>query len=280
MEKYVLNCKGAPWYIEKPVVMGIINVTQDSFYDGGKLTSIHLILQKVEQMLKEGANIIDIGGISTRPNATKLTEAEELKNIIEPIKAIHQQFPDAILSIDTFRSAVAEAAIQEGVSIINDISGGTEEEAIFEVAAKYHCPYILMHHRGGFDTMHHPTKYENFLSDVIDDLNKQINKATQAGVLDIIIEPGFGFSKSIEQNYYLLKNLPVFQQLGKPVLAGLSRKSMLYKPLQISSEEALSATTAVNMIALMNGASILRVHDVKEAKECIDIYQQLKQCEP
>lgn len=275
MEKFVLNCKGTPLSIEAPVVMGIINVTQDSFYSGGRYYTIDDILRKVEQMLHEGATFIDVGGLSTRPNAIKLSATEELKNILEPIKAIHQYFPNVIISIDTFRSSVAETALQEGASIINDISGGTEDETIFEIAAKYHCPYILMHHRGNFNTMHQPTVYEHFLSDVLDDLNKQIAKAIRVGVHDIIVDPGFGFSKSLEQNYALLKNLAILKQLERPVLAGLSRKSMLYKYLDISSEEALNATTAVNMMALMNDASILRVHDVKEAVECIKIYNQL-----
>jgi dihydropteroate synthase len=275
MKKFTLNCKGMPLPVEHPIVMGIINCTLDSFFDGGKYSNVDDVLRQAEKMLQDGATILDIGGMSTRLNAVFASEEQEIQNIAASIEKIHFHFPKAIISIDTFRSKVAETAIQLGASIINDISGGTEDDKIFDIAAKYHCPYILMHRRGTFDTMHQPTAYASFLSNIIDDFNLQLKKANAAGVHDIIIDPGFGFSKSIEQNFYLLKNLHILEQLGKPILAGLSRKSMLYKLLDITPVEALNATTAANMVALMHGAAILRVHDVKEAVECIKLYNQI-----
>lgn len=275
MKKFTLNCKGTPLYLSTPVVMGILNVTQDSFYDGGKYTKEDAILKQAERMLREGASIIDIGGMSSRPNAVLLTEEEELRNVLAPVEMIHRHFPEVLISVDTFRSGVAEAAIQRGASILNDISGGMEDEQMFTVAATHHCPYILMHRRGDFATMHQSTSYRDFLPEVLDELGEQIAKATKAGVHDIIIDPGFGFSKTMEQNYHLLQHLSLLEQFGKPILAGLSRKSMLYKLLEETKDTALNATTAVNMVVLMHGASILRVHDVKEAMECIKIYNQL-----
>lgn len=264
-----------PLPIEHPIVMGIINCTPDSFFDGGKYSNADDVLRQAEKMLQDGATILDIGGMSTRLNAVFASEEQEIQNIAASIEKIHFHFPKAIISIDTFRSKVAEIAIQLGASIINDISGGTEDDKIFDIAAKYQCPYILMHRRGNFDTMHQPTVYASFLSNIIDDINLQLKKANSVGVHDIIIDPGFGFSKSIEQNFYLLKNLHILEQLGRPILAGLSRKSMLYKLLEITPDEALNATTAVNMVALMHGAAILRVHDVKAAVESIRLYNQI-----
>lgn len=275
MKKFTLNCKGVPLPVEHPIVMGIINCTPDSFFDGGKYSNADDVLRQAEKMLQDGATILDIGGMSTRQNAVFASEEQEIQNIAASIEKIHFHFPKAIISIDTFRSKVAEIAIQLGASIINDISGGTEDDKIFVIAAKYQCPYILMHRRGNFDTMHQPTVYASFLSNIIDDINLQLKKANSVGVHDIIIDPGFGFSKSIEQNFYLLKNLHILEQLGRPILAGLSRKSMLYKLLEITPDEALNATTAVNMVALMHGAAILRVHDVKAAVESIRLYNQI-----
>ena len=275
MKKFTLNCKGVPLPVEHPMVMGIINCTPDSFYDGGKYLNVEVVLKQAEEMLQAGASILDIGGMSTRPNATTISEEQEIQNIAPSIVKIHSYFPQALISVDTFRSKVAETAIQLGASIINDISGGTEDDKIFDIAAKYHCPYILMHRRGTFDTMHRPIKYVDFLSDILDDFNKQLKKAITAGVHDIIIDPGFGFSKSIEQNFYLLKNLHILEQLGRPIVAGLSRKSMLYKLLETTPDEVLNATTAANMVALMQGAAILRVHDVKAAAESIKLYNQI-----
>lgn len=275
MKNFTLNCKGRLLTIDSPIVMGILNSTPDSFFDGGKYLQEMAILSRVEQMLQYGATIIDIGGMSTRPGAKLVFEEEELKRILSPIKIIHKHFPDAILSIDTFRSKVAEEAILNGVSIINDISGGTEDENIFNVSAKYSCPLILMHRQGDFQTMHKEASYDNLLTNVLDYFIMQLSKAKEFGIKDVTIDPGFGFSKTMEQNYSLLQNLHIFKKLDKPILAGLSRKRMLYKLLDTTSENALNATTIANTIALQNGANILRVHDVKEAMECVKIYNQL-----
>lgn len=275
MKNFTLHCKGKLLHADKPLVMGILNLTTDSFYDGGKYFQEKAVLLRVEQMLQHGADIIDIGGMSTRPNAEIIDEVEELDRVIEPIRKIRAHFPEAILSIDTFRSRVADEAIRHGVSIVNDISGGTEDEAIFAVAAKYGCPYILMHRKGDMETMHKDTFYDDLLEDMLVYFTRQITKATEAGIQDVIIDVGFGFSKTIQQNYSILKHLSVFQQLDKPILAGLSRKSMLYKLLNTTPDHALNATSIVNTIALQNGAGILRVHDVKEAAECVKIYKQV-----
>jgi dihydropteroate synthase len=276
MTHFTLNCKGKLVVVDSPVIMGILNLTPDSFFDGGKYLNEAVLLNKAEQMLNEGATIIDIGGMSTRPNAEVITEEEELKRVIKPISIIHRHFPDAILSIDTFRSKVAAEAVLNGVSVINDISGGTEDEHIFEVAAKFSCPYVLMHKQGSVQTMHKERAYENIITDILDYFVVQTEKAKNFGIKDVILDVGFGFSKTTEQNYTLLKNLSVFKQFNKPILVGLSRKSMLCKLLNIKPEFALNATTAVNMAALCNGAAILRVHDVKEAMQCVKIYHQIQ----
>ncbi len=275
MQQFSLNCKGNLLAFNSPIVMGILNLTPDSFFDGGKYKSNLDVLFKVDKMLYDGATIIDIGGFSTRPNAKNISEEEELNRVIPIVELIIKEFPNAILSIDTFRSNVAEQAINKGVSIINDISGGTEDDRIFEVAAKYNCPLILMHRQGNLQNMHQQTEYNNLLVDIVDYFTKQINKANSFGIKDVIIDVGFGFSKTLEQNYSLLKNLAVFKMLEKPILVGLSRKSMLCKLLEIDLENALNATTSVNTIALQNGAQILRVHDVKEAVECVKIWKML-----
>lgn len=275
MKNFTLNCKGYLLSVDSPIVMGILNLTEDSFFDGGKYTNEAAVLNRVEQMLNEGATIIDIGGMSTRPNALIISAEEELRRIEQPVSSIHRHFPEAILSIDTVRSSVAEEAVQQGVSIINDISGGTEDEQIFQIAAKYACPLILMHHQGILSNMHLQIDYNDFLKDIFDFFIAQTNKARAFGIKDVIIDAGFGFSKTMEQNYLLLKHLSVFQQLNKPILAGLSRKSMLYKLLNTTAENALNATTVANTIALQQGAAILRVHDVKEAMECVKIINEM-----
>lgn len=275
LKEYTLNCKGTLYYFDSPIVMGILNLTPDSFFDGGKYKNEVDILFQVDKMLHDGATIIDIGGFSTRPNAAMISEEEELNRVIPIVKLIHKQFPNAILSIDTFRSNVAEQAINKGVSIINDISGGTEDERIFKVAAQYNCPLILMHRQGNMKNMHQQSEYNNLLTDIVDYFTQQINTANKFGIKDVIIDVGFGFSKTLEQNYSLLKNLAVFKMFEKPILVGVSRKSMLCKLLEINPKNALNATTSANTIALQNGANILRVHDVKEAVECIKIWKML-----
>ena len=272
---YTLNCKGKLLVLDSPIVMGILNTTPDSFFDGGKYQTEVDILMQVDKMLYDGANIIDIGGYSTRPNASFISEEEELNRVLPIIQTIHQHFPTAILSIDTFRSKVAEAAIEAGVSIVNDISGGTEDERMFEVVATNNCPFIIMHRQGNLQTMHHEKTYQHLLTDITDYFVQQINKANHFGIKDVVVDVGFGFSKTIEQNYALLKHLSVFKQIGKPMLVGVSRKSMLYKLLDTTAENALNATTAANMVALQNGAQILRVHDVKEAMECVKIWKAM-----
>lgn len=269
---YTLNCNGRLLVLDTPIIMGILNSTPDSFFDGGKYHSDIDMLKQVEKMLTDGASIIDIGGYSTRPNAAVISEHEELNRVLPIVKTIHQHFPSAILSIDTFRSKVAEVVIQNGVSMVNDISGGTEDEHMFDVVAQYNCPFVIMHKQGNVQTMHNEKDYQHLLTDILDYFVCQIQKANNSGIKDVIIDVGFGFSKTMEQNYYLLKNLEAFNLLDKPMLVGVSRKSMLYKLLEILPANALNATTAAHMLALQNGANILRVHDVKEAIECVKIW--------
>ncbi|MFN8281660.1 MAG: dihydropteroate synthase [Chitinophagales bacterium] len=275
MQNLTLNCRGKIMDLSQPKVMAILNVTPDSFFDGGKYTSDKTILAQAEKMLNEGADIIDIGGMSSRPNAEIISEEEELSRVLPVVKSIHQHFPNTILSIDTYHSNVAEKTIEYGVSIINDISAGTEDERIFDIAAAYSCPLILMHRKGNSKTMQQQTHYDDILVEIVDYFIEKVHTARQKNVKDVIIDVGFGFSKTLEQNYFLLNHLSVFKQFDLPVLAGLSRKSMLYNLLETTPEQALNATTAVNMIALQNGARLLRVHDVKAAKECVAIYNQL-----
>ncbi|MCC6515857.1 MAG: dihydropteroate synthase [Chitinophagales bacterium] len=276
MKKFTLNCKGKLFVAAQPLIMGILNCTPDSFYDGGKFPSIDTLLQQTEKMLQEGADIIDIGAVSSKPNSVQVSAEVEINRIIPIVEAVHRHFPEALISIDTFRSDVAEICIQHGATIINDISGGHADENIMRVAAKYHCPYIMMHRLGDFETMHQQFEYTDVITSVFDYFSAKIETAKKFGINDVIIDVGFSFSKTIPQNYTLLKNLSIFEQLNKPVLVGLSRKSMLYKLLNTNPENALNATTAVNSIALQQGASILRVHDVKEAAECVKIYNQLQ----
>ena len=276
MKIFTLNCKGNLVVAKQPLVMGILNITDDSFYDGGKYSTEKAVLLKAEQMIKDGAAIIDIGAMSSRPGSVIVNEQEELKKLTAAVSLIYRNFPEIPLSIDTFRAKVAEEAIRMGASIVNDISGGQEEPEIMEIAAKYNCPFIIMHRLGDFTTMHQKSEYNELITDIFDYFTLQIDKAVKIGIKDVIIDLGFGFSKTIDQNYTLLKNLSVFEQLNKPILAGLSRKSMLYKLLDTNPDQALNATTVVNTIALQNGAGILRVHDVKEAIECVKIFNHLQ----
>jgi dihydropteroate synthase len=249
--------------------MGILNVTPDSFYDGGRYISETAILKHAEQMISDGATFIDVGGYSSRPGADEITVDDELKRVMFALQLITKHFPEIILSVDTFRSSVADAAAQEGASMINDISGGDQDPVMFEIAARHQIPYILMHMRGNPKTMTQHTSYENLVKDVVDYLHARIHQLASYGVKDVIIDPGFGFAKTPQQNFQLLHALDYFQILGKPILAGLSRKSMIWKTLSTTAEHALNGTTSLNTIALLKGASILRVHDVKEATEAI-----------
>jgi dihydropteroate synthase len=259
--------------LSSPVVMGIVNVTPDSFYKGSRFTYDSILIKSVEKMLENGAIIIDIGGYSTRPGAEIVSIDEEVKRLSDGLDIILKKFPDIFISVDTFRAGVARQMVKNfDVAIINDISGGTLDNLMFETVADLQVAYVLMHTRGNPSNMRLLTQYENVVSEVMQFLEKRLAQLRFLGASDIIIDPGFGFAKTIEQNYELLYKLSYFQQLNAPILAGLSRKSMLYKSLNISADEALNATTAANMLALIGGASILRVHDVKEAMEAIQIF--------
>ena len=269
--KFRLNFKGNLREFSQPLVMGILNVTPDSFYESSRHNDIESLLEQAKMMINEGADILDIGGYSSRPGASFVNKQDELKRVIPAIKAIHKMFPETILSIDTFRAEVAQEAIEAGASMINDISGGQQDDNIFSVAAEFSVPYILMHMRGTPENMQDDTQYTDLIIDLNKYFSERIKLAKARGVHDIIIDPGFGFSKTLDQNYSLLHELEDLSLLGKPVLVGLSRKSMIYKKLGIKPEESLNGTTALNSIALTKGASILRVHDVAEARQVINL---------
>jgi len=259
------------------MVMGIINITPDSFYPGSRYRSDKSVLSAVEKMLSEGADIIDFGGYSTRPNAESVPANEELERLSDALELVLKKFPDTIVSIDTFRAGIAREMVRNfNVSIINDISGGTLDDLMFGTIADLQVAYVLMHTRGTPAVMQSMTDYNDVVAEVLSFLQKRIAQLHLLGVNDIIADPGFGFAKTTEQNYNLLACLSYFSELNVPVLAGLSRKSMLTKVLQIEAKDALNATTGANMLALMGGASILRVHDVKEAKQTISIYSEIK----
>jgi len=271
-----LNIKGLLYSLETPKVMGILNITDDSFYDGGKYNKIDNWLRRADEMIIEGADFIDIGAQSSRPGAKELGFDEELKVLLPAVKSIRQNFPSAILSVDTWQSKVAEKIIDEGVDIINDISGGTFDNNMFNVVVKYQVPYIIMHTQGKPIVMQNNINYNDIVQDIIFFLSAQINKLNKLGLSDIIIDPGFGFAKTLEQNYQILNSLEHFLFLEAPILVGISRKSMIYKVLDTSAEKALAGTIALNTIALQKGADILRVHDVKEAKDSVNLFLKLK----
>ena len=256
-------------------LMGILNLTPDSFYDGGKYKNLKGMLLKVEQMIAEGADIIDVGGFSSRPGAENVPVEEELKRVIESIKLIKSHFPDTIISIDTFRSEVAKKAIEAGAAMINDISSGEMDPNMIGLVKETQVPYIMMHIQGTPSNMQQNPVYKDVLNEVLQFFAQKLETAHKMGIADIIIDPGFGFGKTLEHNYQLLKNLSVFGNLGQPILAGLSHKSMINKVLNISASESLNGTTVLNTIALINGADILRVHEVKEAKEAILLVKQM-----
>ena len=273
----VLNIKGSVLDLSIPKIMGVLNVTPDSFYDGGIYSSEKKILKQVEKMVLDGADIIDVGGYSSKPGATSITIEEEEKRVIPIIKLIYKTFKERIISVDTFRSEISEKSINAGASIINDISGGDLDNNIYKIAGKYKTPYIIMHMRGNPSNMQNNPVYKNINYEIIKDLSKKIDLAQNNGVCDIIIDPGFGFGKTIEHNYQILNNLKLYKILDKPILVGISRKSMIYKLLKTEPSKALNGTTVLNTIALINGANILRVHDVKEAKEVIKLCSFLKE---
>ena len=271
---FTLNCKGRLLVINKPIVMGILNITPDSFYSGSRMKDTDTALQMASKMLEEGATILDIGGQSTRPRSTKLLAEEELKRVLPVIESIHKNFPDAFISVDTYHASVAEQAVDAGASIVNDISGGTMDNEMLVTVGRLHVPYVCMHIQGEPETMQHNPVYENVTKEVLDFFIHQTETCRLQNINDVIIDPGFGFGKTIQHNFQLLKDLSIFKMLDKPILAGLSRKATIYKTLNITAEESLNGTTVLNTMALLNGANILRVHDVKQAMEGIALFNE------
>jgi dihydropteroate synthase len=269
-----INCRGQLLDLSRPVVMGILNLTPDSFFDGGKHLGEQAFLNQAEKMLREGATILDLGGASSRPGAAEVQEQEELQRVIPAIETILKNFPNTILSVDTWRAGVAREALNAGASIVNDISAGKLDEDLLQTVADFGVPYVLMHMQGIPGTMQQQPHYEDVVTEVLDFFIQKIVLLRGLGVQDIILDPGFGFGKTVEHNFSLLKNLHVFQNvLNLPVLAGISRKSMICKPLGIKPAEALNGTTALHVVALQQGARILRVHDVREAVEVIQLWE-------
>jgi dihydropteroate synthase len=270
-----INCKGTLIDLSTPKVMGILNITPDSFYDGSVLQNENAILAQAEKMLNNGATFLDMGGYSSRPGAIDVPVTEEINRVIPAIELVLKNFPEALISIDTFRSKVAKKAIECGAVIINDISAGMLDEAMLSTVLQLQVPYIMMHMRGTSQTMQSQTDYKNVTLDVLHYFSERIAAARSAGINDLIVDPGFGFAKTIEQNFELLSNLELFKNLNVPLLIGISRKGMIHKTLNITPQEALNGTTALNSIALLKGANILRVHDVKEAVECVELMNKL-----
>lgn len=270
-QKRTLNCRGKLLSLAPPVVMGILNVTPDSFYDGGRYTTLENIVAQAEKMLAAGASLLDIGGYSSRPGAADISVTEEINRVVPAITAIRQALPDAILSIDTFRAEVAEAAVAAGAALINDIAGGSLDDAMFATAARLQVPYILMHMRGTPQTMTQLTHYDDVVLELVTYFEQKLAQLRAAGVVDVILDPGFGFAKTTAGNFELLRRLNEFKLLELPLLVGLSRKSMTYKTLGVAAAQALAGTIALNTLALQQGAAILRVHDVQEAVQTIQL---------
>ncbi len=270
-----INCKGKLIDLASPKVMGILNITPDSFYDGDKHKNETSILMHVESMLNAGATFIDIGAYSSRPNADFVTEEVELQRIVPIIETVLKKFPEALLSVDTFRSNVAKQCVEAGAALINDISAGKLDEIMLQTVATLHVPYIMMHMKGTPQTMQQHTNYDNLTKDILFYFSERLATAKALGIVDVIIDPGFGFAKTLKQNYLLLNHLELFKMIEKPILVGVSRKSMIYKTLETTANDALNGTTVLNTIALQKGASILRVHDVKEAMETIKLVEAL-----
>ena len=275
LDNYSINFKGNLISLTRPVVMSILNTTPDSFFDGGKYNSIEKALKKVEKDLNQGATIIDIGGYSTKPGGNNVTIDEEIRRTIPYIEKIVDTFPDINISIDTFRGKVAALALDAGAGMINDVSAWNLDKEMFETIKKYNVPYVLMHMKGEPKNMQDNPRYENVTKEVIKFLSNKINKLNSNGINDVVIDPGFGFGKTNSDNYKLLKNMEFLKVLKAPILAGISRKSMIYKILKINKLESINGTTALNMFALSKGAKILRVHDVKQAMECIYLSEQI-----
>lgn len=270
-----INCKGELIDLSVPKVMGILNVTPNSFFDGGKYKNEDEIISQVGKMLSEGATFIDIGAYSSKPSAEFVSEQEEIDRIVPAIELILKHFPQTLLSIDTFRAEVAKASIESGAAIINDIAAGELDDKMFEIIAQYNVPYIMMHMRGNPQTMQSLTQYDDIIKEMLFYFSEKVQQARSLGINDLILDPGFGFAKTTDQNYEVMQKMELFNLLELPVLAGISRKSMIYKTLNIIPQEALNGTTFLNTIALMKGAKILRVHDVKEAVECVTLFNKM-----
>lgn len=273
--KITLRSKGKLWLMDSPWIMGILNLTTDSFYSGSRVQTKDQILKLAEMQIRDGADILDLGGYSSRPNAANIEEGHELKRVIPAVEIIRKEFPEIKLSIDTFRSSVAKQAIEAGGDMINDISSGNLDHEMLETIGLLEVPYIAMHMRGNPQTMTRQTEYEDPVLEIMSFFSKKLDECRKSGIKDVIFDPGFGFAKTLDQNYGILRNLEYFKTIGRPILVGLSRKSMIYKKLNIEPENALNGTTALNMVALVKGANLLRVHDVKEAKETVKLYKEL-----
>ena len=273
--KFSINCKGKLINLSTPKTMGIINATPDSFYDGGANNTVKEATKLAEKHMINGATFIDVGGYSSRPGAKNISEESEIDRVIPIIKAINKNFPEAIISIDTFRAEVAKVALNEGACIINDISAFNLDTNFFSIIKEFNVPYVLMHMQGEPSTMQDDPNYKNIIQELISFFSKKIQHLNQNGIHDVILDPGFGFGKKLNDNFMLLQKLNELSILEKPILAGISRKSMIYKYLETSTLKSLNGTTALNMIALKNGAKILRVHDIKEAQECIQLSDRL-----
>ena len=271
-----INIQGQLLSLKHPIVMGILNLTPDSFYEQSRVADKNFLLKRAESMLADGAEILDLGAYSTRPGAEAISEEEELNRMLPAVEALKKEFPSVILSIDTFRASVAKATVDLGAGIVNDVSGGTLDEKMFSTVAELKVPYVLMHMKGTPQTMSNYTDYENLKLDILNYFIAKITELRALGVHDILIDLGFGFAKTREQNFELLNAMQSFQILDCPMLVGISRKSMITKTLNIEAKDALNGTTALNMAALMNGAKILRVHDVREARECVQLFKALK----
>jgi dihydropteroate synthase len=272
-----LNVRGTLIDLTKPKVMGIINVTPDSFFDGGKYVTEEAIIARAAMMLEAGADFVDVGAYSSRPGATDISVEEEVRRSVAAVRYIFREFPHAVISVDTFRASVAKAVVDEGAAIINDISAGELDNNMLQTISQLGVPYIAMHMRGTPANMKSLTHYDNLIKDIVDYFHQKLSTFQRLGMKDVIIDPGFGFAKTIAQNFQLLQNLDYFRILGKPILVGLSRKSMIWKTLDQEPAEALNGTTSLNTIALMKGASILRVHDVKEAVEAVKLFMATQQ---
>ena len=272
---FTLNCKGRMVIIDEPMIMGIINVTPDSFYEASRINSNDSLLKQAEKMIANGADIIDIGGQSTRPGSVRIEAEEEIKRVIPAVEIVHRTFPELLLSIDTYHAKVAKAAIDAGASIVNDISAGAFDNTMIHTVASLKVPYVCMHMRGTPENMQQLTQYENVTKEILDFFIRKTDQLKQAGINDIILDPGFGFAKTAAHNFQLLKELAAFGMLGHPIMIGLSRKASIYKTLDVTVEESLNGTTILNTLAILHGAHILRVHDVREAKQVVTLLAKL-----